>query len=146
MKWISKRCLQQNVGILSQPQCDIATTPFTFCSPGARFTNIFLLAIQIRWKLRLAITPLLAIRSQQTFAHHSIAVVPCTKLCSDHCIGIKVKVKQKFHWVWIAMEKPLVKRAPLYSCRLSAGLNLSHLFHLEWPVAKQVLGEACSWR
>ena len=31
--------------------------------PGARFTNSFLPAIQIRWKFRLAITLLLAIRS-----------------------------------------------------------------------------------
>ena len=30
--------------------------------PGARFTNGFLPAIQIRWKLRLAVIPLLAIR------------------------------------------------------------------------------------
>ena len=33
------------------------------CAPGACFTNDFLPAIQIRWKLRLAVIPLLAIRS-----------------------------------------------------------------------------------
>ena len=47
------------------------------CKPGARFTNIFLPAIQIRWKLRLAITPLLAIRSQQSFAHATTAQLSC---------------------------------------------------------------------
>ena len=36
--------------------------------PGARFTNGFLPAIQTRWKLCIAITPLLAITSQQIFA------------------------------------------------------------------------------
>ena len=61
--------------------------------PGARFTNGFFPAIQIRWK-------------------HSTAVVPCKKICSDHCIRIEVRVKRHFHRIWIAMEKPLVKRAP----------------------------------
>ena len=45
--------------------------------PGARFTNDFLPAIQIRWKLRLAVIPLLAIRSQQIFAHATTAQLPC---------------------------------------------------------------------
>ena len=42
---------------------------------GARFTNDFLPAIQIRWKLRLVITPLLAIRSQQIFAHALVKII-----------------------------------------------------------------------
>ena len=46
---------------------------YTGKRPGARFTNGFLPAIQIRWILRLAITPLLAIRSQQIFAHATTA-------------------------------------------------------------------------
>ena len=45
--------------------------------PGARFTYDFLPAIQIRWKLRLVITPLLAIRSQQIFAHATTAQLSC---------------------------------------------------------------------
>ena len=45
--------------------------------PGARFTNDFLPAIQIRWKLRLALIPLLAIRSQQIFAHATTAQLSC---------------------------------------------------------------------
>ena len=81
---------------------------------GARFTNDFLPAIQIRWKLRLALIPLLAIRSQQIFCtcHDSTAVMPCTKFCSDNCIGIEMRAKRNFHQIWIAMEKPLVKRGP----------------------------------
>ena len=37
--------------------------------------------------------------------HHSTAVVPCTKFCSDHCIGIEMRAKRHFHRIWIAMEK-----------------------------------------
>ena len=44
--------------------------------------------------------------------HDSTAVVPCTKFCSDHCIRIEMKVKRNFHRIWIAMERPLVKRGP----------------------------------
>ena len=40
---------------------------------GVHFTNDFLPAIQIRWKLRLAVIPLLAIRSRQIFAHATTA-------------------------------------------------------------------------
>ena len=45
--------------------------------PGARFTNDFLPAIQIRWKFCLAVIPLLAIRSQQIFAHVTTAQLSC---------------------------------------------------------------------
>ena len=45
--------------------------------------------------------------------HDSTAVVPCTKVCSDLCIRIEVRVKRNFHRIWITMEKPLVKRAPV---------------------------------
>ena len=44
--------------------------------------------------------------------HDSTAVVPCTKFCSDHFIRIEMRVKRNFHRIWIAMEKPLVKRGP----------------------------------
>ena len=44
---------------------------------GARFTNDFLPANQIRRKLRLAVTPLLAIRSRQIFAHGTTAQLSC---------------------------------------------------------------------
>ena len=40
--------------------------------------------------------------------HDSTAVVPCAKFCSDHCIRIEMRANR----IWIAMEKPLVKRAP----------------------------------
>ena len=44
--------------------------------------------------------------------HDSTTVVPCTKFCSDHCIGIEVRVKRNLHRIWIAMEEPLVMRVP----------------------------------
>ena len=40
-----------------------------------------------------------------------IAVVSCTKFCSDHCVGIEARVKQNFHRIWMAIENPLVKCA-----------------------------------
>ena len=44
--------------------------------------------------------------------HDSTAVVPCTKFCGDYCIRSEMRVKRNFHRIWIAMEKPLVKRGP----------------------------------
>ena len=35
--------------------------------------------------------------------HDSTAVAPCTQFCSDHCIRIEMRVKRKFHRIWIAM-------------------------------------------
>ena len=45
--------------------------------------------------------------------HDSTAVVPCTNFCSDHCIVIEMRAKRNFHRIWIAREKPLVKRGPV---------------------------------
>ena len=43
--------------------------------------------------------------------HDSTAVVPCTEFRRDHCIRIEMRVKRHFYQIWIAMKKPLVKRA-----------------------------------
>ena len=45
--------------------------------------------------------------------YDSTAVVPCTEFCSDRGNGVEVRVKRNFHRIWIAMEKPLVKRGPV---------------------------------
>ena len=45
--------------------------------PGARLTDDFLPMIQIKWKLRLALILLLAIGSQQIFAHATTAQLLC---------------------------------------------------------------------
>ena len=57
--------------------------------------------------------------------HDSTAVVPCTKFCSDHCIGIEMRPKRNFHRIWIAMEKPLVKRGPVHEYATSSTLMMT---------------------
>ena len=69
----------------------------------ARFINALLSTIPIRWKIRIAVIPLLATKSQQFFAHATIAQL-------YHCIRILVRVKRNFHRIWIAMKKTLVKQ------------------------------------
>ena len=78
------------------------------------FHSLSLPAIQIRWKLRLAITPLLAIKSQQIFAHATTAQLPC------HVQNFVVITVLELRWEWneISIEfelrwKKLVKRAPV---------------------------------
>ena len=61
---------------------------------GARFTNGFLPAIQIRWKLRLSITPLLAIRSQQIFARATTAQLSC------HVQNFVELIVLELRWGW----------------------------------------------
>ena len=77
------------------PKAFLFITMFlSYKNPGARFTNCY--------------------------AHNSNSIeissrcnsVACdqiaTTFCSDHRIRIKVRVKQNFHRIWIAMEKPFV--------------------------------------
>ena len=68
--------------------------------PGARFTNGFLPVIQIRWKIRLAITPLLAIRSQQIFAHVTTARLSCHV---QKFVAITV-LESRWEWNEISIE------------------------------------------
>ena len=72
----------------------------TTLRPGASFTSGFLPAIQIRWKLRLAITPLLAIRSQQIFAHATTAQLSCHV---KHFVAITV-LESRWEWNEISIE------------------------------------------
>ena len=64
--------------------------------------------------------------------HDSTAVVPCTKFCSYHCIKIEMRVKRNFHRIWIAMEKPLVKRGPGYASQHCWCLCLAHEVVITW--------------
>ena len=57
-----------------------------------------LLAIRIRWKLGLAVIPLLAISPQQITCHDSTVVVSCTNF-----IAIAV-LKSKWEWNYISIE------------------------------------------
>ena len=68
--------------------------------PGARFTNGFLPAIQIRSKFRLATTPLLAIRSQQIFAHATTAQLSCHV---QNFVAITV-LESRWEWKEMSIE------------------------------------------
>ena len=64
---ISKKCistLRTNDACIRQP-----------ISPGARFTNVFSIAIQIRWKYRFTLTSILIQWSLQKFVHGTTAVL-----------------------------------------------------------------------
>ena len=65
-----------------------------------RFTNGFLPVIQIRWKLRLALIPLLAIRSQHVFAHATTAQLSCH---AQNFVAITV-LKSRWEWNEISIE------------------------------------------
>ena len=67
---------------------------------GARFTNNFLPAIQIRWKLRLDVIPLQAIRSQQIFTHATTAQL---SYHVQNFIAIKV-LESRWGWNEISIE------------------------------------------
>ena len=64
--------------------------------PGARFTNDFLPAIQIRCKLRLAVIPLLAIRSQQIFVYAATAQL---SYHVQNFVAITVS-ESRWEWEW----------------------------------------------
>ena len=94
------------------------------CRPGARFTKIF-----YRNSNSIETSPCCnSARGRQIATsfctcQDSTAAVPCTKLCSGHCIRIKGRVKLNFHRIWIAMEKPLVTRGPGCAMRLWTNLK-----------------------
>ena len=84
----------------------------------ARFTNGCSPTFQIRWKLRLAITPLLAIESQQVFAHATTAQLSCHVKNFVAITGLgEVRVKRYFHRIWIAMEKTVSETGPRRCCQ-----------------------------
>ena len=96
-------------------------TQGTFLSAAYPFPQTvslkILSAIQIRWKLRVAVIPLLALRSQQSLhmprqqlclVQNFVAIVVC----------VDVREKRNFHRIWNAIEEPLVKRAPGFGIQL----------------------------
>ena len=97
-----------------------------YCIPGARFTNVFCSQF-ISMETSTCHNSVAGHQIATNFCtcHDSTAVVPCTKFSSDHCDRIEVRVKRHFHRIWIAMQKPLVKRAPIpYPCNGSAALPI----------------------
>ena len=80
------------------------------------FTNNALHVIQIRWKLYFALIPLLAIKSQQDFAHATTAQL------SWNVQNFVAYTASEFRWEWNKISsnlncdgKPLVKRARFVS-------------------------------
>ena len=64
----------------------------------SRFTNDLLPAIQLRWKIHLTVISLLAIRSQQMFAHATTAQLSCHV---QHYVAITVLEPR---WGWNDMS------------------------------------------
>ena len=96
--------------------------------PGALFSYDFLPAIQIRWKIRLVIIPLPAIRSQQIVAHattaqlsiHVQSFVPITVLESRGEWN-EMFIKFELQWknqvlVSVARDSNLLKQEPTDQC------------------------------
>ena len=92
------RCSSQ--GLVCIAGCWLNQPPLYSTWPGARFTNGFLPAIQIRWKLRLAVIPLMAIRSQQIFAHATTAQLSCHV---QNFVAITV-LESRWEWNEISIE------------------------------------------
>ena len=82
--------------------------------PGARFTNDFFAPNSNSMETSPCCNSVAGHQIATIFCtcHDSTAVVPCRKFCHDHCIKMEMGVKRNFHGIWIAMEKPLVKRGP----------------------------------
>ena len=179
--------------------------------PVAHLNNGILPAIQIRWKIRLAVIPLLVIKWQQIFAHATTSERSChgenftaihddvikwkyfprywpfvrgihrspvnyphkgqwrgalmfTLICAwrngwvynrgagdlrryrlhydvivMHFDRIEVRVKWYIHWIWMAMEKPLVKRGPaLHTCKLPSVKNVWIEMNFECVVIEEI--------
>ena len=66
-------------------------------NPGPRFTKVFSIAIQIRWKFRFALTSILIQWLLQNFVHNSCAVVACAKICCDLMANNRITARQTFH-------------------------------------------------
>ena len=83
--------------------------------PGARFTNSFSIAIQIRWKFCFTLTSILIAWWLSKFCtwHDSCAVVACAKICCDLMASNGITIRRSFHRIWTAGKKSLVKRAPV---------------------------------
>ena len=80
--------------------------------PGAHFTNVFSIAIQIRWKFRFTLTSILIQWLLQNFVHGTTGA----KICCNLMASKGIMAMQSFHRIWIAGKRMLVKRAPWWQC------------------------------
>ena len=98
------------------------------------FTYDFLPAIQIRWKLRLAVIPLLAIKSQQIFVHATTAQLSCHV---QNFVAITV-VESKCEWNEISIEFELRWKNRLWNGALELPAKSE-------PCGHSTCQESCSW-
>ena len=82
--------------------------------PGARFTKGFSIAIQIRWKFlfhsHLDFNTVIA--TNFCTWHDSCAVVAYAKFCCELMTNNIITARRRFHRIWIAGNKPLLKQVP----------------------------------
>ena len=90
--------------IITQLYVDIIIYPCINFIQGPVSLTIFLPAIPIRWKLRLAVIPLLAIRSQQIFAHATTAQLSC------HVQNFVTITVSESRWEWNEISNELEMR------------------------------------
>ena len=72
-------------------------------------TNVFSIAIQIRWKFRFTLTSILTQWSLQNFVHGTTA---CAKTCRDLMASNGIMARRNFNRIWFTGKKTLVKRTP----------------------------------
>ena len=84
--------------------------------------TIFLPAIHIRWKFRLAVIPLLAIRSQQIFAHATTAQLSCHV---QNFVAITV-LESRWEWNEISNEFELRSKNREWNGALLLGILWHH--------------------
>ena len=87
-------------------QCEPHEETIPIGIPGTRFTNNFFTVIQIRWKIGFSVTlSIVRYHNAKTFCecHDSTAVVPCTKIHSDHSLQLgweQSQISTKFELEW----------------------------------------------
>ena len=125
---------------------------------GTRFTDDFLPSIQIRWKLRLVVIPLLAIRSQQFFAHATTAQLSCHSQNSVVITKLELRwegnaISIEFEWRWKNRwwKGALVAGRTQYTCTMWVascyGRIISFAYKIEWLKARRArhIGSDTKW-
>ena len=106
--------------------------PSTIVTCGIRrtldhFTKKNFIFIQIRRKISFNITPSLAIRSLQDFAHGSTAVMSCAKFCSDHITNNWIRAKWNFHPVLNYDGKIVSEMSPVHRNGVTGAHIINHI-------------------
>ena len=110
----------------------------SFSWSRARFTNDISLAIQFRWKIRLVVIQLFATVSQQISAYAMTAQLSShvQNFVAINALYNPCERKTNLPY-WIAMENPLVKRAPVWHHPMLPIMSCEILRHLRFNVLFQ---------